>query len=64
MGGLARSLARLAPRQWRIHERAKVSIPIHQKKRTSMLAVHETPRWQEVVAWQVCSTHGRINIRK
>ena len=49
-------------RQGWIHQRAEISIPMHQKKRASMLTVRETPRWQEVVSWPVCSTHGRINI--
>ena len=40
-------------RQGWIHQRAEISIPMHQKKRASMLTVRETPRWQEVVAWQV-----------
>ena len=37
-------------------------MPIHQKKRASMLNVRETPKWQKGVAWQVCSTQGLINI--
>ena len=49
-------------RQRRIHQRGETSIPIHQKKRAIILTVRETPKWQEVVAWQVCTTQGRINI--
>ena len=49
-------------RQRRIHRQAEMSMPIHQKKRASMLTVRGTPKWQEAVAWQVCSTQGRINI--
>ena len=44
-----------------IHRRAETSMPIHQKKRVRMLTVRETPKWQQVVAWQVCSSQGRVN---
>ena len=30
--------------------------------RASMLSVRETPKWEEALAWQVCSTQERINI--
>ena len=40
-------------RHRRIHQLAERFIPMHQKKRATMLIVLETPRWQEVVAWQV-----------
>ena len=48
--------------QRRIHQRTEKSMPVDQKTHASMLTVRKPPKWQAAVAWQVCSTQGRINI--
>ena len=45
-------------RQRRAHHLVQTSIPTHQYKRSSILSVRVTPRWQEASAWHACMIHG------